>query len=164
MENVHLIDLVHLAIGIAVFVAVSMLLDDRARRARAIYLFIMSRLPARPRAAPGMPPVSIPVPSMEYQSGGMEGTDAPAPDMDAAKGSIPPGWRDISTEDLIVALAVLRGPDGKYRSSANKIAEYVGGDRNTVMARVREVRAGPPTPVFPPRTAEQVSARAELGL
>src|SRR5687767_14218922 len=48
MENFRLEDLAHILIGLGVFVAVSMLLDDNARRARTIWAFVMSRLPSPP--------------------------------------------------------------------------------------------------------------------
>jgi hypothetical protein len=53
--------------------------------------------------------------------------------------------RTLNDQELITMLALQR-KDGKYRSSANKIAEYVGGDRNTVLRQIREVREGPPAP------------------
>ena len=53
--------------------------------------------------------------------------------------------RALTGQELITMLALQR-KDGKYRSSANKIAEYVGGDRNIVLRQIREVREGPPAP------------------
>lgn len=71
--------------------------------------------------------------------------------------------RTISDADLIAFLAVLRGPGGKYRYSANAIFGLVGGDRNTVLARIKEIRDGPKT-TYPPRTPEQQQLREQLGL
>src|SRR5262249_54875740 len=152
MESFGLSDLIALLIGLAIFVALGYLITYRA----AIYHFLMSRSLAERSVDADIGAVSIPVsregmPAANQGSISGDAAEATA-DMDAVKASIPPGWRDISNEDLIVLLAVLRGPNGKPRLSANKIYDFVGGDRNTVLARVREVRSGPPAPVYSERT------------
>jgi hypothetical protein len=58
--------------------------------------------------------------------------------------------RELTDTELITVLAVQR-KGGAYRSSANQIATYVGGDRNTVLALIREIRAERPAPVYPER-------------
>jgi hypothetical protein len=69
------------------------------------------------------------------------------PYMDAANDGMD-GWelprisRCIDDGELIVLLAALREPSGKHRFSANQIHTLVGGERNTVLARVKEIRAG----------------------
>lgn len=86
-------------------------------------------------------PVYIPV-----LDTGMPKTDIPGiPDMDAKK----PFSRDITANEWIVWMSVARGDEGKrYRFSANQIHAAVGGDRNTVLATIKEIRGGPPTPEF----------------
>lgn len=77
-------------------------------------------------------------------------TDMPSTDMDAPKADIGAKWpsmprlsRDITDSDMVVFLAVVRNADGKYRYSANDIFSLVKGDRNTVLAKVREIRNVP---------------------
>lgn len=66
--------------------------------------------------------------------------------------------RDIMNDDaFITMLARQKTPDGKYRLSANKIFETVGGDRNTVLAKVKAVRA---TPQYRPLTEDKKPAAA----
>lgn len=56
---------------------------------------------------------------------------------------LPRFHRDITEDDELRGLCMVRNKDGKYRHSANKIYEFVGGDRNTVMAKIKEIRATP---------------------
>jgi hypothetical protein len=118
--------------------------------------------PAAPAA--DMEPVYIPVSRYGMEPGGMDAPPSAAPDIDAQNTGMPRVSRDITSNELIVLLAVMRGPDRKPRFSANAIHTLVGGDRNTVMAKVKEIRNGPDAPVFPPRTPEQQQVRAELQL
>jgi hypothetical protein len=99
-------------------------------------LFIMSRSEEETRRAPDMDAVCIPVSHTSMD----DHTTAEADDITY---EMPRISRSLSDQELITMLALQR-KDGKYRSSANKIAEYVGGDRNTVLRQIREVREGPP--------------------
>ena len=127
---------------------------------------VMSR-PASMRRPRRRRVVSIPVSRYGMAAGGMDShpaaPEAGAPDMDAENAGMPRLSRTISDADLIAFLAVLRGPAGKYRYSANGIFGLVGGDGNTVLARIKEIRDGPKT-VYPPRTPEQQQLREQLGL
>jgi hypothetical protein len=134
----------------------------RYQRWRAAW--IMSRDRRAARRAAGMEARYILVLETSTVESGMPPAAIPAPDMDARNSGMPRLSRDLSINDLIVLLSALRGPDGKPRFSANGIHSLVGGDRNTVLALVREVRSGPPAPVFPQRTPEQEAAREALGL
>jgi hypothetical protein len=69
--------------------------------------------------------------------------DAAAPDIDAEKPTMPRLSRDITPTDELALLCVIRNPDGKHRHSANDIYKFVGGDRNKVMATIREIRGTP---------------------
>ena len=111
-------------------------------------LFIMLREWQETRRAASMQPVYIPVSSMPYQTGGMEKDEADAPDIDAVDAGMPHFDRDITDGEWIVRMACARGADKKYRFSANQIHAAVGGDRNAVLAKVKELRAGVPPPEF----------------
>lgn len=52
-----------------------------------------------------------------------------------------PNMEPLNLADL---LAVQRDEDGEYRYSANKIAEFVGGTRADVLARIASHRPKPP--------------------
>ena len=67
----------------------------------------------------------------------------------------------LTDNELVVLLARQKLRDGKYRFSANKIVDTLGGNRNDVLEVVRQVRAAPD---FSQRTSEQEQSRAELGL
>lgn len=67
----------------------------------------------------------------------------------------------LSDNEVIVMLARLKLPDGKYRYSANKIVDTVGLNRNEVLDIVRQVRAAPD---FSNRTPEQEQQRQAIGL
>lgn len=112
----------------------------------------------------GMEPVYIPVSQYGMEPTGMDAQPNDAPDIDAVNTGMPRISRDISSDELIVLLAVMRGPDKKPRFSANAIHALVGGDRNTVLAKVKEIRNGPDTPVFPPLSDEQKQLRQQLQL
>lgn len=114
------------------------------------------------RTAPAsMDPAYIPVSSMPDPVADM---DVNTPGMDAINTDMPRLSRDISDSDMVAFLAIVRGKDGKHRYSANAIFALVGGDRNAVLARVKEIRSGPSVPVYPHRTPEQEALRRELGL
>jgi hypothetical protein len=159
---------------VATFVALSMLFHYRVE----IVHFIMSRLPARPVADAGMDAVYIPVSrtGMEHHTSEPAGigmgtvAQGAAPDIDAANAGMdddsykPPRISThLSDAEMIVLLAAQRGKDGKHRFSANAIHALIGGDRNTVLARVKELRSGTPA-VFTPLTPEQQEFRTQLQL
>jgi hypothetical protein len=85
-------------------------------------------------------PVYIPVSNTSTPEPGM---DTATPDMDAEKNEMPRLSRDITPTDELALLCVIRNPDGKHRHSANDIYKFVGGDRNKVMATIREIRGTP---------------------
>lgn len=119
---------------------------ERWERWRAAWVMWSERRAARRPA--GMPPVSIPVSQYGMESGGMEGAKDAAPDIDAGNTDMPRLSRTLTDSEMIVLLAAQRGKDGKHRYSANAIHTLVGGDRNAVLARVKELRAVPPPAVF----------------
>lgn len=95
--------------------------------------------------------VSIPVSRYAGMAGGMDDRAPAAPDIDAENTGMEaqPPTRDIMSDEQFTALlARQKLADGKYRLSANKIFEAVGGDRNTVLAQVKAVRSAPPSPAF----------------
>lgn len=69
----------------------------------------------------------------------------------------------LDEDEFIVFLATQKLRNGKYRMSGNDIVKAAKGDRNHVLAVVREVRE-PSDPVFPPLSPEQEQERAALGL
>jgi hypothetical protein len=110
----------------------------------------MSREQAAARRAAGMETVYIPVSHTGMESGDMDDAAPAPPDMDAVHAGIPQFKRDITDGEWIAYMAVAR-KDGKHRFSANQIHAAVGGDRNTVLARVREIREiKPPAEYFQP--------------
>ena len=127
--------------------------DDRGTPTRArppLPRRVMSRVPPRIET-PAHDLVSIPVSRYAGMAGGMENGAPAAPDIDEENAgmSAPTAARDImSDEQFITLLARQKLTDGKYRLSANKIFEAVGGDRNTVLAQVKAVRSAPPSPAF----------------
>lgn len=57
----------------------------------------------------------------------------------------------ISDDQIIEISAYVRRPNGRYHMTPEKIATLVGGDRNTVLARIKELRATPaPAEYFQP--------------
>jgi len=69
----------------------------------------------------------------------------------------------LTDAEIVILLGVQRR-GGKYRFSANQIQALVGGDRNTVMRQIRELREGMSTAEYRPLTPEQAASRASLGL
>lgn len=107
--------------------------------------------------------VSMPVSQYGGMATGMENVVPVAPDIDAENAGMAPvdALRDImSDEALLALLARQKLANGKYRMSANKIFDLLGGDRNTVLAQIKSVRD---TPQFR-RTPEQEANRSALGL
>lgn len=109
---------------------------------------LMSNWLPTDRRADGMNPVSIPVSRYGMGVDGMDDPDPPAPDIDAVNASMLPFKRDITDTEWIAWMAVARGKDKKYRFSANAIHAAVGGDRNSVLATIKELRAIPPPAQF----------------
>jgi hypothetical protein len=70
----------------------------------------------------------------------------------------------LSDDDLIVMLAAQRGAQGKWRFSANKIFELIGGSRATVLATVKAIQQGALPPEFPSLSVEQQATREQLQL
>jgi len=123
----------------------------------------------------GIEPVYVPVSetSMPANTGvpvsapaGRAGADIDAPNgsMDNGGWELPRVSRHISDGELIVLLAALRASSGKHRFSANQIAALVGGSRNAVRARVKEIRSSAPAVVFRPLAPEQQQLREQLQL
>lgn len=114
---------------------------------------VMSRPTRRPRKL-RRASVYIPVWHTDGISGGMENPKPALPDIDAPKAGMVQISLDIKDNDLIAVLTMLR-KDGKPRYSANEIHKIVGGDRNTVLARVKEIRSTPAAPVYRPLTEDK---------
>lgn len=109
---------------------------------RLIGLFVMST-PAEssPRAA-DMDAVYIPVPHTSMD----DHTSVEARDI-TDDYDMPRIGRRLNDGEIIALLATQKGVDGaRYRFSANEIAALVKGDRNTVLAQIRDIRAAPPAP------------------
>ena len=70
----------------------------------------------------------------------------------------------LSDAEMIVLLATQRRADGKHRYSANQIQTLIGGDRNTVLARVKEPRETRLPAVYRPLAPEQQQLRDQLRL
>ena len=153
--------------GLAIVITIMVLhacWPEIAAIGRAAWARAMSSSAGAPAADAGMNAVYIPVSQYGMDAGGMDDGARAAPDMDAPNAGMPRALRDITSDELIVLLAVLRGADKKPRYSANAIHALVGGDRNTVLAKVKEIRSGPAEPVFPPLTDEQQRLRRQLQL
>ena len=91
---------------------------------------------------PEAAPVYVPVSGIDIAPAH---TAPAAPDIAATNADMPRLSRYITDEDELTLLCVIRNADGKYRHSANRIFDLVGGDRNTVMARIKAIRATAPT-------------------
>lgn len=91
--------------------------------------------------------ILVPVPGTSIE----DGTDWQMPRISAY----------LTDNEFTIFLARQKLRDGKYRLSANKIHDAVGGNRNDVLEIVRQVRA---VPDFSNRTSEQEQKREELGL
>jgi hypothetical protein len=119
--------------------------------ARMVAAFIMSREQKRAPRNAGMNPVYIPVSGMPYQAGDMETDVADEADIDAENTDMPRLSRNISDSEMVVLLAAQKGTNGKYRYSANQIRALVGGDRNAVLAKVKDIRdVAPPAEYMQP--------------
>ena len=170
MERITLEFVLQVVVTVVIFAVAWAAFDYRAQ----IRDFIMSRRRSGALAPDRADkPVYIPVSANQYdahttasaRSGMAPPDDRAAPDMDAANPGMdwqPRLARYPEEHELIVYLAVIKTKSGKYQKSANDIAKFIGGDRNTVLRIVREVREGPPA--FPPISPEQAAARADLGL
>lgn len=113
---------------------------ERWRRWLTTYIMWSDRGRATRRAA-GMNPVYIPVSQYGMDAGGMETDEADAPDIDAVNTDMPRLSNKLTDGEIVVLLAMQKGANGKHRYSANQIHTLVGGDRNAVLARVKELRA-----------------------
>lgn len=119
--------------------------------ARGIAYLIMLREQRRARQSDGMNPVYIPVSQYGMDAGCMETEESAAPDIDAVDAGMPRVSSHLSDIETIAMLSMQRGKDGKHRYSANAIHALVGGDRNAVLARVKELRAvAPPAEYMQP--------------
>lgn len=115
-------------------------MDAHAARVEAQYTprrYVVMSWPEDEEKESVSDPVCIPVSHTSIKK-----TDIP--DIDAEKHEMPRLSRDITEDAELVFLCVVRNKDGKYRHSANKIYELIGGDRNTVLAKIKEIRAVPP--------------------
>lgn len=155
MANFGLSDLTWVLAIVAAWFGVPALVRWAAPQARRI---MSRRVPRVDTPAPAMDrytipsrPTSIAAQTTPASSGGMD-----------AENWQPKLPRYPDERELIVYLATIRHKNGKYQKSANQIVTFVGGDRNTVLRLVREVRSG--VPEFPPTTPAQEVARRELGL
>lgn len=127
---------------------------------------IMSRLPSQP--AGDSVPELVPVPVAATGSSEVVPTNpgVKLPDTTALEGGteaweLPRVSRYLDDPAIVVMLASQKR-SGKYRFSANDMVRLIGGNRAEVLAIIRQVRETPAT--FLERSAEQVAARAELGL
>lgn len=94
----------------------------------------------------------------------IEAVSIPVPDTSTVTGiddQMPRISAYLTDNEFLVFLTRQKLRDGKYRLSANKVYEVVGGNRNTVLDIVRQVRDAPD---FSQRAAGQEQQRAELGL
>ncbi len=62
--------------------------------------------------------------------------------------AVEPPDRDITRDAWLKAMALARDEKGKYIFSSNDIHDACHGHRATVLARVKELRAGDPPPQF----------------
>lgn len=118
--------------------------EPLVRRARPrIPSHIMFRSNVRVETESERESVYIPVSRYGGMATGMDSAKPDLPDMDAASTGMADEEtrRDIMSADaFLTTLARAKLPNGKYQLSANKVFEAVGGDRNTVLARVKEIR------------------------
>jgi hypothetical protein len=114
-------------------------------------LLIMFRERQSAPPAAGMNAGNIPVSQYGMEPAGMEDAESGAPDIDAVKSDMASFKRDKTDIEWIAHMAVARGKDNKYRFSANQIHAAVGGDRNAVLATIKELRAvAPPAEYMKP--------------
>ena len=121
----------------------------RYERWRAAW--VMWRRERAARRSAGMISGHVPVSRYGMDAGGMpqEAPPASSPeekasDIDALNPGIPQFNRDMTESEWIVYMAVARGKDKKYRFSANAIHTAIGGDRNAVLATIKELRTVAP--------------------
>lgn len=93
----------------------------------------------------GAAPVSISVSDMAYRPP-PQGADIA--DMDAQIIDMRRVARDITDDQILMLLCELRKPNGTYRHSMNEVYRRVGGDRNTVMAKIKAIRENAPAAQF----------------
>jgi hypothetical protein len=86
-------------------------------------------------------PVYIPVPHTSMPASGIL-------DIDAEKPEMPRLSRDITDNEMLFFLAVVRNKDGRYRYSANAIWRLLGGDRNSLLVKIKEIRTIPAPPEY----------------
>lgn len=162
MQNLYLADIGWIVLGLILY------LFATSSMPAALFRWVsacLGRTPhyvmSRPRLASqnrSHTAVYIPVSHTDMKSSGMDVSERAVPDIDASNAGMPRVSRDITIDEEIVLLAVLRAPDGSYRHTANKIYQFVGGDRNSVLNKVREVRA---TPVYRPLTPDHRPAELQ---
>jgi len=125
--------------------------------------YLTSSSDSAPPHDAGMELVSIPVSqtSMDDHTSAPTGAgmSIAAPDIDALDAgmddwSMPRLSARLSDAEMIVLLATQRRADGKHRYSANQIQTLIGGDRNTVLARIKELRGLAPPAVYRPLTPD----------
>lgn len=109
---------------------------------------LMSRAARGARRVAGMDLVSILVSRYGMDAAGMDDPEDNGSDIDAVKVGMPTFKRDLSDAEWIAWMAVARGKDRKYRFSANTIFAAIGGDRNAVLATIKELRSVPPPASF----------------
>jgi hypothetical protein len=110
--------------------------------------FVMWSEQRAARRAAGMNPVYIPVSQYGMELPGMGDAAPIVPDIDAENTDMPRVSSKLSDQEVIVLLAAQRGKDNKYRYSANAIHSLVGGDRNTVLATIKELRTVAPPALY----------------
>jgi hypothetical protein len=71
-------------------------------------------------------------------AGGMDAPPKAAPDIDGVNSGMPRVSRDITSDELIVLLAVMRGKDRKPRFSSNQIHKLVGGSQRSACQSERD--------------------------
>lgn len=147
--DISLSDILWIGGGLLVLTAASLLFTHWGEVAQAATRI----MPSKPRtvavSAPDIEAVYIPVSHT---------------DMDDDIDEMPRIGRRLSDTEVVILLAAQRRIDGKQRFSANQIYALVGGDRNTVMRQIKELREGPNPAEYRPITPEQQAQREALGL
>jgi hypothetical protein len=132
--------ILYTAMGTAVLAAIALIGSNWST---IVGYFVMFSEERAARRGTSMQPVYIPVSRYGMDAAGMDEGEDDAPDIDAPNAGIPHFKRDMSDSEWIAYMAVARGKNGKHRFSANQIHTAIGGDRNAVLARVKELRATP---------------------
>lgn len=127
-----------LAIFAAIFVPWAILRARAPQISAAITTFIMSRRQVEPIEKADTGAVHVPVPSTDTS--------------DDTAWEMPRTSRHNTDAERIVYLAAQLESDGKYRFSANKIADFMGGTRADVLEQVKAVRT---SPTYQPLTPEK---------